>query len=260
MVIHGAIDGYSRSIIYMRIHTNNLAATMVDDFVKGINDFGIPSRVRADHGGEFSHVQKMMEEINNNEDHNSFIKGKSVHNQRIERLWRDVFTKVANKYYNIFNIMENNNILDIENATHLAVLHYVFPGRIQCDLTAWRNAHNIHPVRTERNKSPLQLWHKAVQMSSSGRRYTAISNLFDRNLADYAPVLQSYSNSNNLDEPLNIEHVLPRFPLPLTEQQVEHLKNSLPYNKNSEHDGVDIYGSVLQYVMNCNIHTNFDED
>ena len=250
MVIHGAIDGYSRLIIYMRIHTNNRADTMVKDFAKGLKDFGVPSRVRADHGGEFAHVNKLMNNINE-DNHVSFIKGKSVHNQRIERLWRDVFTKVSNKFYNIFNIMENNGILDINNATHLAVLHYVFPERIQNELSLWRKAHNFHPVRTERNQSPLQLWHKATQMSSSHQQYTALSNIFVRDPNEYLPILDFYENPENLAEPADIKNVLPRFILPLTEEQIEVLKTTHPFDGASEHDGVDIYGKVLQYVINA---------
>ena len=177
----------------MRLHTNNRAATIVKDFAEGLKEFGVQSRVRADHGGKFVHVNKLMSTINR-EDHVSFITGKSVHNQRIERLWRDVFTKVSNKFYNIFNIMENNGIFDINNATHLAVLHYVFPGRIQNELTIWKNAHNFHSVRTKSNQSPLQLWHKSTQMSFSHQQYTAISNIFARNLNEYLPLIQFYED------------------------------------------------------------------
>ena len=90
--------------------------------------------------------------------------------------------------------MENNGIFDINNATHLAVLHYVFPVRIQNELTIWKNAHNFHSVRTESNQSPLQLWHKSTQMSFSHQQYTAISNIFARNLNEYLPLIQFYED------------------------------------------------------------------
>ena len=80
------------SYLYFRVHTDNLAKTAFNDFVNCLHEFGIPSHVRADAGGEFTHIEKFMKFFNG-EGRGSFISGQSVHNQRIERLWRDVFTQ-----------------------------------------------------------------------------------------------------------------------------------------------------------------------
>lgn len=40
------------------------------------------------------------------------ITGKSVHNQRIERLGRDVYAEVLSYYYDLFYYMEDIGILD----------------------------------------------------------------------------------------------------------------------------------------------------
>jgi hypothetical protein len=50
--------------------------------------------VRADCGTENFDVKYFMEEMRG-DSRGSFISGRSVHNQRIERLWRDVFRGVV---------------------------------------------------------------------------------------------------------------------------------------------------------------------
>ena len=42
-VIHGAIDGYSRLIMFLRVAGNNLASTVLSAFTGAIDQFGLPS-------------------------------------------------------------------------------------------------------------------------------------------------------------------------------------------------------------------------
>ena len=46
--IHGAIDGYSRLIMYLRASTNNLASTVLLAFTSAVDQFGLPSQIRID--------------------------------------------------------------------------------------------------------------------------------------------------------------------------------------------------------------------
>lgn len=248
-VVDGCIDGYSRLIPYLILNTNNLASSAFRDFVSGIQNYGIPSRIRVDGGGEFVHVKKFMA-FANGEDRGSFIVGKSVHNQRIERLWRDVYVKVLDKYYKLFNYMEDHKILDINNSVHVGCLHYVFSSRINKDLKDWVTAHNNHPIRTEGNATPKQLWYRGSTINSK-RDLTAINNIYNLDENSILPLINSFFASTALIEPDDIQIVLPRYPLPLTQAENQKLCDTIDHMASSVSHGIDIYADVLKYINEC---------
>ena len=82
IVTHGAIDGYSRLVVYLQSSNNNKAQTVYDLFLTAARQYGLPSRVRSDHGRENYLVAVHMLETRGYD----MITGSSVHNQKIERL------------------------------------------------------------------------------------------------------------------------------------------------------------------------------
>ncbi|CAL8269817.1 unnamed protein product [Arctogadus glacialis] len=114
IVLFGAVDGYSRKIMCLNAATNNLASTAFAAFKQATERHGIPSRVRADQGSENVEIARFMFTTRGT-DRGSFMSGKSVHNQRIERLWRDVRTCVTSKYYNVLRRLEQDQLLDVSS-------------------------------------------------------------------------------------------------------------------------------------------------
>ena len=98
--------------------------TVKELFLRAIQSFGLPSRDRTDRGGEnVGNWQEMEQRRGPNR--GSYLAGTSTHNQRIERLWRDVFRCVAHIFYYTFQAMEENGLLNMDNPIHKSALHYV---------------------------------------------------------------------------------------------------------------------------------------
>ena len=158
-VVHGGIDGFSRLVVFLNASSNNKAQTMLTSFLEGVNHHGLPSQVRCDKGGENVMVsQFMLQHPNRGPGRGSCITGRSVHNQRIERLWRDLYVACIALFHTLFHSLEDQQLLDLYDCRDLFCLHYIFLPRINHALSVFKEFYNHHPLRTAGNKTPYQLW------------------------------------------------------------------------------------------------------
>ena len=125
MVTHGAIDGYSRLVLYFKCSLNIRATTVFELFLKAVQDFNVPSRVRSDQGLENIIVARYMIERRGS-DRRSMLTGSSTHNQRIERLWCDMHSCVTLLFYKLFYYLEQQDLLNPLNDLNLWALHTYF--------------------------------------------------------------------------------------------------------------------------------------
>ena len=99
-------SGYSRCITYLNCHNNNQAVTALGEFVGAVEKYGLLSRVRSDQGVENVDIARfMLNEPETGENRGNYITGRSVHNQRIKWLSRDVYYACTFKYCWLFRFI-----------------------------------------------------------------------------------------------------------------------------------------------------------
>ena len=128
---------------------------MYNAFMKGVQRFGLPSRVRTDQGRENIEVARyMLRQCGCNR--SSVLVGSSVHNQRIEQTWRDLHHCITRIYYRLFYHLEHCGVLNPLSKRDLFALHYVYLPRINESITTFADSWNHYGLRTAHNDSPLQ--------------------------------------------------------------------------------------------------------
>ena len=242
MVTHAGIDGFSRMIAFMKCSTNNKATTVYSLFLNAVSLYGLPSRVRTDYGGENRLVAQHMLE-NRGTHRSSVMTGNSVHNQRIERLWRDMHECVTKLYYRLFYFLEEQGLLNPDDDVHLFALHYVYIPRINQALLCFKDGWNNHGIRTEHNQSPNQLFVAgALRLRQSG--LTAL-DFFDRVSDNYGVEddgLPGDDSSDGVAIP-EVTFALPNEHLQLLQQNVNPLDNS-------DNHGIELYERTLDSIYN----------
>ena len=70
---------------------------MYELLLKAIREYGLPSRIRCDQGRE--NIQVLRHMLHHCGVERSALVGSSVHNQKIERLWRDLHRCATQLFY-----------------------------------------------------------------------------------------------------------------------------------------------------------------
>lgn len=158
--------------VFLQCSTNNSASTVLEYFTTAVSSYGLPMRVRCDMGGENIGMAEFMWS-QPHRGSSSVIMGRSVHNQRIERLWRDVFQGCLFLYHQLFSHLEDVGLLDPCSDMHLCALHYVYVPRLQRSLDNFRTAYIHHPLSSCHNFTPAQLFYTGLSASLETNHHAA---------------------------------------------------------------------------------------
>lgn len=248
IVIHGGIDGFSRLVVYLRASTNNRANTVFSYFQEATAKYNVPSRVRSDLGMENYEVGRFMLETRGL-NRGSIITGSSVHNQRIERLWRDVNRIVISRFLNIFLYLETREVLQPLNEVHLFCLHFVYIDLINHALEEFTNQWNNHPVTTETNFSPQQLWVRGM-ITLCNSHHTAVQAVLE-GVPDYSNYGVDEEGPVPENEDAGRRITVPESPIVLNDDQLQQLYDAIA----EVGDGSD--NGIIQYLICVNTVNSF---
>ncbi len=210
--------------------------------------FARPSRIRTDYGGENVQVGRHMESVRG-ENHHAWLRGSSVHNQRIERLWRDMRHGFTQFWRDFFANLERQRILDVLNDSNLTALHHVFLPVMNRMLDEFVATWNHHKLRTKGQRTPYQLYVGGM-LERYGSQYTAIREVLNTTVIDPNTFgVESVDRTGEEDE-----EVVAGEHLSGIDNEVNSpadLRLRFPVNSSQQpHNCVDLFVRVRDYLRN----------
>lgn len=149
--IHGAIDGFSRKILWLKVtRSNNSPDNIGHMYLQAINEFGgCPVKLITDLGTENGLAASIQSYFRDNIDAHRYVA--SPRNQRIEGWWSYYGKNYSVWWRNFFADLESQGILDTSSEEHMECLWYCFAQVIQKHLDFVKHHWNTHRIRKSRH-------------------------------------------------------------------------------------------------------------
>jgi hypothetical protein len=154
--IHGAIDGYSRKILWLELVRSNNRPEV--DCVR--NNEGCPLIVRSDCGTENGMLAGMQCYFRR--DGNDVFSGNNAHkngtspaNQRIESWWSYFRGARTGWWMDLFKDMVASGQLELGNTLHMECVWFCFQPILSSELDDIKTQWNSHRIRQTRNHSTV---------------------------------------------------------------------------------------------------------
>ncbi|XP_028409540.1 uncharacterized protein LOC114532161 [Dendronephthya gigantea] len=156
--IHGALDGYSRRVLWLEVGPSNNDPRIVGqyylNYIRQIG--GAPRIVRSDYGTENVHIAAMQRFFRSSANDSfsgdkSFMYGKSTSNQRIEAWWSQLRRAGANWWINYFKDLRDTGVYREGQIIDEECLKFCYYNIIKDELYKIASHWNVHCIRPSSN-------------------------------------------------------------------------------------------------------------
>ena len=243
--IHGAIDGFSRRIMWLEAGPSNkdpkITSKYFIDCVRQVR--GVPKFIRADRGTENVYIAAIQRFLRMNCDDvangtECFLYGKSVSNQRIEAWWSFLRESYSSWWMNFFKDMRDSGTFDDSNTLHVECLRFCFMRLIQSELNNVVKRWNLHRIRPSNNREsppgkPDVLYYLPEQSNGINCIIDVDVNDLDiaeENYSAQQPAMGCNESFAELASMVMEDH---HYTMPLNEREAYTLYNNLLYHINS---------------------------
>jgi len=156
--IHGAIDGYSRRILWLEVGpSNNNPRIVATYFLETVRQLGgSPVRCRCDLGTENVLLEELQPLFAVNYDPDSadescLLYGKSTSNQRIESWWGILRRQASDWWISLFQNLRNDGLIRDHDELCMECLRFCFMTVIQLELHQVAVLWNQHTIQMKKN-------------------------------------------------------------------------------------------------------------
>ncbi|XP_013378745.2 uncharacterized protein LOC106150459 [Lingula anatina] len=151
LCINGCIDGFSRQVIWLYVYrTSSDPKVIAGYYIEAVSAMeGCPNLVRGDMGTENGHVAQMQEFLS---EQNSFIYGRSTHNQRIEAFWCMLRKECIQFWMDVLKALKD--VGDFAgDPLDTSLVQFCFMTLVQTDLDRVTSVWNCHRIRRTKNQN-----------------------------------------------------------------------------------------------------------
>lgn len=158
-----------------------------------------------------------------------------MHNQCIERLWRDIHHCVTEVFY---YYLEYHGLLNPISEIHIFAVYYVFLPHINESLIQFKDAWNNHKIHTEQGLTPNQLFtSEALQLGEGGLSALVFFYCVHDDYGVEEDGITPYDDDEGVEVTL--------CGINLSADQLEGLKESTDPLSDSDDFGINIYEHVV---------------
>lgn len=243
--IHGAIDGFSRRIMWLEAGPSNndpkITAKYYIDCARHVG--GVPKIIRSDRGTENIYIAAIQRFVRMNcadviNGQQSFLYGKSVSNQRIEAWWSFLRKSYSSWWMNYFKDMRDTGVFDDSDTLQTECLRFCFMHLIQKELNDVAKRWNVHRIRPSNNREsppgkPDVLYHFPEQLGT--RNYLFNVDVDDLDIAEesYAKERPAMRCDDNFAELANMVMEDHNYNTPNNEREARSLYINLLHHINA---------------------------